>query len=71
MHVTVTKQKCFNFLSTSIENLYNTQEEFDITEFSLKTLEILMHLERSQYLKELKSTDRRMIYTTNGIEMLK
>jgi putative transposase len=48
--------KCEKLLNTSIESLFNAQEEFDISEFSLKTLEILMYLERKQYLEELKET---------------
>ena len=61
MNLSLKKQKCFNLLSTSIENLYKTQEEFDITEFSLKTIEILMQLERAQYLSELKTTGNKDI----------
>ena len=61
MDISLKKQKCFNLLSTSIENLYKTQEEFDITEFSLKTIEILMQLERAQYLSELKTTGKKDI----------
>ena len=61
MDISLKKQKCFNLLSTSIENLYKTQEEFDIKEFSLKTIEILMQLERAQYLSELKTTGKKDI----------
>ena len=49
----IKSKKCYKMLSSSIENLYNAQEEFDISEFSLKTLEILMHIERKQYQEEL------------------
>ena len=51
----IKKSKCFQLLTSSIENLYDHQQEFDITEFSLKTLEILMHLERKNYLEEIAS----------------
>lgn len=57
----IKQQKCYKLLNSSIENLYNNQEEFDITEFSLKTLEILMHLERRQYIEEIKEIGKKDI----------
>ena len=57
----IKKQKCYKLLTSSLENLYNNQEEFDITDFSLKTLEILMNLERKQYMLELSESGKKDI----------
>jgi putative transposase len=49
----IKQQKCYKLLDKSLENLFYNQEEFDIAEFNLKILEILMNLERKQYQIEL------------------
>ncbi len=54
-NITQKALKCQNLLSNSISTLYSAQAEFDISEFSLRIIEILMNLERKEYQKELSS----------------
>ena len=49
----INQQKCYKLLNKSLENLFYNQEEFDISDFNLRILEILMNLERKQYQEEL------------------
>ena len=49
----IKQKKCYKLLDKSLENLFYNQEEFDISDFNLRILEILMNLERKQYQEEL------------------
>lgn len=55
----IKQQKCYKLLDKSLENLFYNQEEFDISDFNLKILEILMNLERKQYQEELANIGKK------------
>jgi putative transposase len=54
----IKQKKCYKLLKQSLNNLFLAQEEFDISQFNLRILEILMHLEREQYTQELAKVNK-------------
>jgi putative transposase len=55
--MTKTNQSINNLLSCSIKNLRSACSSFSLDEFLLSTIEILMQIERDEYLQSLKSQD--------------
>ena len=57
MTISKRKEACEKILQAGIENLYKSQDSYNLEEFSVKTLEVLMLLEREEYLKSEEGKD--------------
>ena len=51
MHKITREKRCEDMLFAGMKNLLHSQDIFSMEEFSVKILEILMLLEREDYLK--------------------
>jgi hypothetical protein len=51
MHKITREKRCEDMLFAGMKNLFQSQDVFAMEEFSVKVLEILMLLEREEYLK--------------------
>ena len=58
MKVTITQQEKINkFLLSGLQNLRSGLDGLNLENFVVNTLEVLMHLERDEYLEEIKKID--------------
>jgi hypothetical protein len=65
MKVTITQQEKINkFLLSGLQNLRSGLDGLNLENFVVNTLEVLMHLERDEYLEEIKN--HHLIDKVNG-----